>query len=80
MVLENNHTLHVRSNENLRVWESKRLKLNWIYQRENKISPGKFSHVRFYLLLLIIIIIIYFFGGGSIIMTFLVVVVGGEVR
>ena len=26
MVLENIHTLHVRSNENLRVWDSKRLK------------------------------------------------------
>ena len=56
MVLENIHTPISGDMNNLRVWESKRLKLfkeriklNWNYQRKNIIFPGKFSQVRPYL-------------------------------
>ena len=66
--------------KNLRVWESKRLKLfkeriklSWNYQRENKIFPGKFflSQILFITIIIIIIIIImimiiiFFLGGGG---------------
>ena len=57
--------------KNLRVWESKRLKLfkeriklNWNYQRENILSQILFITI-IIIIIIIIIIFFFFFGGGG---------------